>query len=194
MYQDIERVLLSREEIAGKVAEIGKALSEEYRGKTPLVVCLLKGSAIFFADLVRAMDCKLEMDFMAVSSYGGANSTGEVRVLKDLDKSIEGRDVIIVEDIVDTGLTLNYLMKMLKGAEQGPSRSSLCSISLPAVKSRSMPTMWAFRLKIIMWWATAWTTTSNTATCLKSASSVRSFMRRTLRAVPHPVGQNSVKS
>ena len=115
MYQDIERVLLSREEIAGKVADIGKALSEEYRGKTPLVVCLLKGSAIFFADLVRAMDCKLEMDFMAVSSYGGANSTGEVRVLKDLDKSIEGRDVIIVEDIVDTGLTLNYLMKMLKG-------------------------------------------------------------------------------
>ena len=113
MYRDIERVLLTKEAIAEKVAQLGQRLSADYRDKNPLVVCLLKGSAVFFADLVRAMSCELELDFMSVSSYGGSSSSGEVRVRKDLDESIAGRDVIVVEDIIDTGLTLSHLMKLL---------------------------------------------------------------------------------
>ena len=127
MNKDIERVLITKEQIAQKVAELGKTLSEQYKGKTPLMICLLKGSAIFFADLVRAMDINIEMDFMAISSYGsGTKSTGEVRVTKDLDKSLEGKDVIIVEDIVDTGLTLNYIKNLLE--QRGANSLKICAL------------------------------------------------------------------
>jgi hypoxanthine phosphoribosyltransferase len=125
MNGDIERILLTREEIAGKVRELGAALSREYEGLEPLMVCVLKGSAVFYADLCRSMDIPLRMDFIAVSSYGRhSGSSGEVRLIKDLDESIEGRHVVVVEDILDTGLTLRYLADMLRS--RAPASLKIC--------------------------------------------------------------------
>ena len=114
IYHDLDRILVTKEEIAQKVRELGKRITEDYAGKEPVLVCILKGAVIFFSDLIREIDLPLSADFMAISSYGSATKTsGVVRVLKDLDKDILGKDVIIVEDIVDTGVTLNYLKSML---------------------------------------------------------------------------------
>ena len=114
IYQDLERILVTKEEIATKVKELGKRITDDYSGKEPVLVCILKGAALFFSDLIREIDLPLTTDFMAISSYGSATKTsGVVRVLKDLDRDILGKDVIIVEDIVDTGVTLNYLRSML---------------------------------------------------------------------------------
>jgi hypoxanthine phosphoribosyltransferase len=114
IYQDIERILVTKEEIAQKVTELGKRITQDYAGKEPVLVCILKGAALFFSDLIREIDLPLTTDFMAISSYGNATkTTGVVRVLKDLDNDILGKDVIIVEDIVDTGVTLSYLRSML---------------------------------------------------------------------------------
>lgn len=115
MNQDIKEILLTEEQIASKVKELGSILSEEYRDKNPLVICVLKGAVVFMADLLRHMDIPCEMDFMAVSSYGsGAESSGMVKILKDLDTSAEGRHVLVVEDIMDSGLTLSRLMELLR--------------------------------------------------------------------------------
>ena len=114
IYQDLDRILVTKEEIDRKVKELGKKITADYAGKEPVLVCILKGAVIFFSDLIREIDLPLTADFMAISSYGSATKTsGVVRVLKDLDKDILGKDVIIVEDIVDTGVTLNYLKSML---------------------------------------------------------------------------------
>lgn len=111
MEKDIEKVLLTEEEIADKIRELGRILSKEYAGKNPLVICVLRGGAPFMTDLVRRMDIPLEMDFMAVSSYGASTqSSGVVRIMKDLDTSVDERHVLIVEDIIDSGLTLSYLI------------------------------------------------------------------------------------
>lgn len=116
MINDVQEVLLSEEKIALKIQELGKAISEEYSGKKLLVIGVLKGSVIFVSDLVRNISIPCEMDFMSVSSYGASSqSSGVVRILKDLDNSIEGKDVIIAEDIVDSGITLEYLVEFLKG-------------------------------------------------------------------------------
>ena len=115
IYRDLERILVTKEEIAEKVRELGKRITRDYEGKKPVLICILKGAAIFFSDLMREIDLPLTSDFMAISSYGSATKTsGVVRVLKDLDNDILGKDVIIVEDIVDTGVTLSYLKSMLK--------------------------------------------------------------------------------
>ncbi len=114
IYGDLDRILVTKEEIARKVKELGQRITKDYVGKEPVMVCILKGAVIFFSDLIREIDLPLTADFMAISSYGSATKTsGVVRVLKDLDKDIVGKDVIIVEDIVDTGVTLNYLKSML---------------------------------------------------------------------------------
>ena len=114
IYQDLDRILVTKEEIAQKVRQLGEKISEDYSGKAPVMICILKGAALFFSDLIREIDLPLTTDFMAISSYGSATKTsGVVRVLKDLDRDIVGKDVIIVEDIVDTGVTLNYLKSML---------------------------------------------------------------------------------
>ena len=115
IYGDLDRVLVTKEEIAEKVRELGQRITKDYAGKQPVLVCILKGAVLFFSDLIREIDLPLTADFMAISSYGSATKTsGVVRLLKDLDKDIVGKDVIIVEDIVDTGVTLNYLKSMLE--------------------------------------------------------------------------------
>lgn len=114
MHDDIREILFTRKEIEEKVGELGERLTKDYRGQNPLCVCVLKGASLFMADLVRHIDTPLEMDFMAVSSYGASTkSSGVVRILKDLDTSVEGRHVIVVEDIIDSGLTLSYLVDLL---------------------------------------------------------------------------------
>ena len=111
---NIGRTLIEADEIEAKLAEMGKAITEDYEDKDLLMVGILKGAFVVMADLSRQIDLPLEFDFMAVSSYGASTKTsGVVRILKDLDEEIEGRDVLIVEDIIDSGLTLHYLMKNL---------------------------------------------------------------------------------
>ena len=111
----ISRILISEEQIQNEVAAMARELDEEYADDQPLVICVLRGAVAFMADLVKAMSIPLEMDFMAVSSYGASTkSSGVVRILKDLDEEISGRRLIIVEDIVDSGLTLQYLLEMLQ--------------------------------------------------------------------------------
>lgn len=114
MHKDVEYVMISEKEIAEKVAEMAKQLDKLYEGRKPVVVCILKGSVMFFSDLIRQMQVPLTIDFMSVSSYGnGTKSTGEIKVKKDLSTDIKGRDVLIVEDIIDSGNTLYNLKKLL---------------------------------------------------------------------------------
>ncbi|KEZ49706.1 hypoxanthine phosphoribosyltransferase [Metabacillus indicus] len=115
MKQDIEKVLITEEEISRKVKELGAQLTEEYKDRFPLAIGVLKGAMPFMADLLKNIDTYLEMDFMDVSSYGTSTvSSGEVKILKDLDTSVEGRDILIIEDIIDSGLTLSYLVELFR--------------------------------------------------------------------------------
>lgn len=108
-------VLFSAEEIQSRIREIGAEITRDYAGRNPLLIGVLKGACFFLSDLLRSIDTKLSIEFMAISSYGSSTRTsGEVRILKDLDVAVEGRDIIVVEDIVDTGLTLSYLLANLK--------------------------------------------------------------------------------
>ena len=114
LYQDLEEIFYTEAQIKEAVKKLGKQITKDYAGKSLLCVCILKGASMFFCDLIREIDLPLEMDFMIVSSYGASTKTsGEVRILKDLDQSADGRDVLIVEDIVDTGTTMNYLKKYM---------------------------------------------------------------------------------
>lgn len=107
--------LLSAEDIQRRITEIGADISRDYAGRNPLLIGVLKGACIFLSDLMRAMDLSLGVEFIAISSYGSSTRTsGEVRIIKDLDVPIEGRDILVVEDIVDTGLTLSYLLSNLE--------------------------------------------------------------------------------
>lgn len=115
MKEDLEDILITAEEIAEKTKAFGATLSEEYEGRFPLVIGILKGAMPFMADLIKQMNVHLEIDFMDVSSYGkSTTSSGEVKILKDLDTSVEGRDILIVEDIIDSGLTLSYLVELFR--------------------------------------------------------------------------------
>ena len=115
MYADLkEELLLTREQIAARVQEMGRQITEDFRGRDLTVICILKGAVVFFVDLVREIDLPMTMDFMAISSYGSATkSSGVVRILKDLDKPVNGKDVLIIEDIVDSGMTLSFLRENL---------------------------------------------------------------------------------
>ena len=114
MENDIQEILFTREEIYKRVSEIGAQITEDFRGKDPIFVGVLKGCFIFMADLMRCVNVKCSMDFMAVSSYRGTTSTGAVSINKDLSAPIEGRHIILVEDILDSGVTLNYLKSYLQ--------------------------------------------------------------------------------
>ncbi len=127
MENDILNVLISKEELAKKVQEIGAQISKDYEGKNLMMVSVLKGSVVFMADLMRAVTVPAEIDFMSVSSYGsGAKTSGVVKIIKDLDIELAGRDLLIVEDILDSGLTLSYIKKIL--LERGPRSIKICTL------------------------------------------------------------------
>ena len=138
LHDDVEEILLDTELIASRVAQLGAELTRDYAGREPVLVSVLKGSLIFLADLMRAMDLRSSIDLMEVSSYAGTETSGQVRILKDLSKSIEGRDVVVVEDIIDTGLTLNYLLRYL--AERRPASITICCLlDKPARRLAEIP-------------------------------------------------------
>jgi hypoxanthine phosphoribosyltransferase len=127
IHDDVEEILLTGERIQARVAELGAQLATDYAGRDPVLVSVLKGSIVFLADLVRKMEIPLSIDLMEVSSYGASTeSSGQVRILKDLSMAIDGRDVIVVEDIIDTGLTLNYLLRYLH--DKGPASIRICCL------------------------------------------------------------------
>ncbi len=128
LHGDIGQILLTEAQIAGKVVELGARISVDYADRPVTLVSVLKGSLPFMADLMRAIERPLRIDLMEVSSYGGSSteSSGLVRILKDLSASIEGEDVLIVEDIIDTGLTLNYLIRYLRG--KNPASLRICTL------------------------------------------------------------------
>lgn len=128
MHDDIKTVLVREEQLKAKVAELGAQISRDYAGKNLVLVSILKGSVVFMADLMRAVSIPCSIDFMVVSSYGGGNttSTGLVKIIKDLDGDLSGKDVLIVEDILDTGITLSNLVPMLK--MRNPNSVKICTI------------------------------------------------------------------
>jgi hypoxanthine phosphoribosyltransferase len=126
-HPDIEQVLITGEQIQDKIAHLAKQVTEDYRGRDLLLVGVLKGAFVFMADLAREIKLPIEFDFMAVSSYGSATkSSGVVRILKDLDYEITGRHVLLVEDIIDSGLTISYLLRYLEA--RGPASIEICSL------------------------------------------------------------------
>jgi len=133
-------VLVNAEELQRRVAELGEEISRDYAGRSLLLVGVLKGAVFFLSDLMRYIDVPVEVDFMAVASYGSAtDSSGVVRILKDLDAAIEGRDVLIVEDIVDSGLTLQYLMRNL--GSRNPRTLEVCALlTKPERRKVDLPT------------------------------------------------------
>ena len=128
LINDVAEVLITEAQIRAKVGELGERLSSDYAGRALTLVSVLKGSLPFMADLMRAMRIPVQIDLMEVSSYGGSatETSGLVRILKDLSSSIEGKDVLIVEDIIDTGLTLNYLLRYLRG--KNPRNLEICAL------------------------------------------------------------------
>lgn len=127
MTNDIEKVLLSEEDISRKVGELGKIISRDYSGVTPMFIGVLKGSFVFMADLMRAIDIPCRIEFMEVSSYGNrSETTGAVKITKDLNTDIEGQHVLIIEDILDSGLTLSYLINYLRG--RNPASIKICTL------------------------------------------------------------------
>ena len=127
MEKDILRVLLTEEELSRKVGELGAAISADYAGKNLMMVSVLKGSVVFMADLMRAITIPCRIDFMSVSSYGsGAKTSGVVKILKDLDINLEGLDLLIIEDILDSGLSLSYIKQILE--DRHPRSIRLCTL------------------------------------------------------------------
>ncbi|MBS4534696.1 hypoxanthine phosphoribosyltransferase [Clostridium sp. D2Q-14] len=127
MKKDIREILITEEELKSKIKELGKKISKHYNGEDLTVICILKGAIVFMAELIKNIDMPIEIDFMDVSSYGNQTiSSGVVKIIKDLDSSIEGKNILIVEDIVDSGLTLKYLGEILKS--RSPKSIEICSL------------------------------------------------------------------
>ena len=139
MENDVSEVLITGEEISEKTAELARQITADYKDKDPLLICILKGGLMFLADLTRQVRLPLEIDFMAVSSYGDATeSSGVVRILMDLERNIQGRHVLIVEDIIDTGRTLNYIIQNLR--TRGPASIKICTLlNKPARRLLDIP-------------------------------------------------------
>ncbi len=126
MFDDIEKILINESELKDKVAELGKQISDDYKGLSPVFITVLRGSIIFLCDLIREVKIPISLDFLSVSSYSGQSHTGVVRIIKDLDENIENKHVILIEDIIDTGLTLNYIIGMLR--ERKPASIKVCAL------------------------------------------------------------------
>jgi hypoxanthine phosphoribosyltransferase len=126
-HPELGKILVTEDELQAKVAELGARIGADYEGRDPLLICVLRGAFVFMADLARAVPASVEIDFMAVSSYGSSTRTsGVVRIVKDLDTELSGRHVILVEDIIDSGLTLRYLRRML--AARNPASFEVCAL------------------------------------------------------------------
>ncbi len=127
MLKDVERILITSEEIGARVRELGQQITNDYAGQEILMIGVLRGAVIFMADLARSIKRPMDIDFMAISSYGLAtNSSGVVRIIKDLDEVVEGRHILIIEDIIDSGLTLNYLVDNIKSRK--PASVRICTL------------------------------------------------------------------
>ncbi len=126
MIDEIEKIIISENELKEKVVELGSTISSDYDGLNPVFITVLRGSIIFLCDLIREVKIPISVDFLSVSSYSGQSHTGVVRILKDLDENIENKHVILVEDIIDTGLTLNYIVGMLE--ERKPASIKVCAL------------------------------------------------------------------
>lgn len=139
MHDDVSEVLISHQQIRERTEELGRQITEDYDGKDPLLICILKGGLMFLADLMREVDLPLEIDFIAVSSYGDSTeSSGVVRILMDLERNIQGRHVLIVEDIIDTGRTLSYIIENLR--TRGPASIKVCTLlDKPARRELEIP-------------------------------------------------------
>ena len=139
MENDVAKILITEEQLQERIAELGKQISKDYGSNRPLLVCILKGGILFLSDLIRQITIPHEIDFMAISSYGASTeSSGVVRILKDLDANIAGRHVLIVEDIIDTGHTLDYILRNLSTRE--PASLRICTLlSKPARREQDIP-------------------------------------------------------
>ncbi len=127
MLKDIESILIPEEKIKARIYELAKQIENDYKGKTLTLICILRGASVFFCDLVREINLDVRFEFMSVSSYGaGTSTTGEVRIVKDLNTPLAGKDVIIVEDIIDSGCTLSFLKKLLE--QRGPASIKVCTL------------------------------------------------------------------
>ncbi len=126
MESDIAKILITKEQIGNRIKELGDKISLDFRGKNPVLVTVLQGGIVFLCDLMREISIPITLDFLSISSYSGKTQTGVVRIIKDLDKSIENRYVILVEDIIDTGLTLNYILGTLKARK--PADIRVCAL------------------------------------------------------------------
>ena len=137
--RDVAEVLIEEEALHRRIAELGEEISADYSGRDLLLIGVLKGAVFFMADLMRRLTVPCEIDFMAISSYGGqTDSSGVVRILKDLDMNIKGRDVLVVEDIIDSGLTLSYLMRNLRSRE--PTSLEICALmTKPSRREMDIP-------------------------------------------------------
>ena len=159
----IGRVLVGPDELAARVRELGAEITQDYAGRSPLLVGVLKGAFVFMSDLAREIGLPVEIDFMAVSSYGASTkSSGVVRIVKDLDLDVAGRDVLLVEDIVDSGSTLRYLLRFLE--ERRPASLRVCaSCSYATAPAPTRSNMSASRSPTTSWSATGSTSPSATA-------------------------------
>ena len=138
--QDVDQVLITEQQLDERIKEMGHQIAEDYQGEPLTIVGILKGAVIFFADLARAIDLPLQMDFMSVSSYGsGTTSSGVVKIIKDLDADVTGRHILLVEDIIDTGITLAYLKEYL--SNRGARSVKICTL-LDKPTRRERPCMW----------------------------------------------------
>ena len=140
--ENIGEILFSAERIQDRVRELGDTISKDYKGTDPVLICMLRGAAIFTGDLVRSISVPVTLDFMAISNYTGGESSGAVKILKDLEESIEAREVIVVEDIVATGLTLSYLLRSLQA--RNPASLKVCTL-LDRVVARIIDVPLAYR-------------------------------------------------
>ena len=156
MRDDIEKILLNEESLSGIVKELGAKISEDYRGKRLLMISILKGSVVFMADLMRAITIPCRIDFMAVSSYGsGVKTSGVVKIVKDLDINLEGYDLLIVEDILDSGKTLHYIREIL--TSRNPKSIRICTLlDKPERRQVDLAADYVARVcRMNLWWATA---------------------------------------
>ena len=182
MQDDILKVLLSQQEIADKVCEIGKQITKDYEGKNLLMVSVLKGSVVFMADLMRAVDTPARIDFMSVSSYGsGTKTSGVVKIVKDLDMNLEGYDLLLVEDILDSGKTLFYLREILQ--KRNPASIRIATLlNKPARREADIVPVLKYRTNLS--WDMGWTMRKNTATCRISGYSNQKYILSNLKSDP----------